>query len=377
MRHLLRSLRARLVVSHLAVVAVGVTVLVVTGRQLGSVFVHDHLRSMSEMMGGIEGAVIDLETGVTSGFTRALLWATLASAAAAVVAATLASVRVLKPLEEVRRVTQRLATGSYRERVPIPEERELGALAADVNALAQALEETEQRRLRLVSEVAHELRTPLATLKGYLEGLLDGVFEPTEETFAAAAGEAARLEQLATDLSALSQAEEGQVELRPEEIDLAEVATEVAGRLRPQFDDQEVELVVVSAPALPVLADRDRIAQVFTNLIGNALSYTPSGGRVFVRSEKKVSQAQVSVSDTGRGLAADQLEVVFERFYRADRSVAGGTGIGLTIARSLARLQGGDVSATSPGTGRGSTFTLTLPLVGEGSQRTNTRDERR
>jgi len=377
MRHLLRSLRARLVVSHLAVVAVGVTVLVVTGRQLGSVFVHDHLRSMSEMMGGIEGAVIDLETGVTSGFTRALLWATLASAAAAVVAATLASVRVLRPLEEVRRVTQRLATGSYRERVPIPEERELGALAADVNALAQALEETEQRRLRLVSEVAHELRTPLATLKGYLEGLLDGVFEPTEETFAAAAGEAARLERLAADLSALSQAEEGQVELRPEEIDLAEVATEVAGRLRPQFDDQEVELVVVSAPALPVLADRDRIAQVFTNLIGNALSYTPSGGRVLVRSEKKASQAQVSVSDTGRGLTADQLEVVFERFYRADRSVAGGTGIGLTIARSLARLQGGDVSATSPGTGRGSTFTLTLPLVGEGSQRTNTRDERR
>ena len=378
MRHLLRSLRARLVVSHLAVVAVGVTVLVVTGRQLGSVFVHDHLRSMGDMMGGMEGGLMtDVEIGVTSGFTRALLWATLASAAAAVVAATLASVRVLRPLEEVRRVTQRLATGSYRERVPIPEERELGALAADVNALAQALEETEQRRLRLVSEVAHELRTPLATLKGYLEGLLDGVFEPTEETFAAAAGEAARLERLAADLSALSQAEEGQVELRPEEIDLAEVATEVAGRLRPQFDDQEVELVVVSAPALPVLADRDRIAQVFTNLIGNALSYTPSGGRVLVRSEKKASQAQVSVSDTGRGLTAGQLEVVFERFYRADRSVAGGTGIGLTIARSLARLQGGDVSATSPGTGRGSTFTLTLPLVGEGSQRTNTRDERR
>ena len=378
MRELLQSLRARLVVSHLIVVAVGVSVLVVTGRQLGSVFVHDHLRSMGDMMGGMEGGLMtDVEIGVTSGFTRALLWATLASAAAAVVAATLASVRVLKPLEEVRRVTQRLATGSYRERVPIPEERELGALAADVNALAQALEETEQRRLRLVSEVAHELRTPLATLKGYLEGLLDGVFEPTEETFAAAAGEAARLERLATDLSALSQAEEGRVELRSEEIDLAEVAAEVAGRLRPQFDDQEVELVVQSAPALPVLADRDRIAQVFTNLIGNALSYTPSGGRVLVRSEKKASQAQVSVSDTGRGLAADQLEVVFERFYRADRSVAGGTGIGLTIALSLARLHGGDVSASSPGTGRGSTFTLTLPLVGEGSQRTNTRDERR
>src|SRR3990172_9053739 len=283
MRHLLRSLRARLGVSHLAVVAVGVTVLVVTGRQLGSVFVHDHLRSMSEMMGGIEGAVIDLETGVTSGFTRALLWATLASAAAAVVAATLASVRVLRPLEEVRRVTQRLATGSYRERVPIPEERELGALAADVNALAQALEETEQRRLRLVSEVAHELRTPLATLKGYMEGLLDGVFEPNEETFAAAAREASRLERLASDLSSLSRVEEAQVDLHADAMDLAKVASEVAKRLRPQFEDQGVTLVVESGPPLPVWADQDRIAQVFTNIIGNALSYTPGGGRVVVR----------------------------------------------------------------------------------------------
>jgi histidine kinase len=116
---------------------------------------------------------------------------------------------------------------------------------------------------------------------------------------------------------------------------------------------------------------------VFTNLIGNALSYTPSGGRVLVRPEKTAGQAEVSVIDTGRGLTADQLQVVFERFYRADRSVAGGTGIGLTIARSLARLHGGDVSASSLGSGRGSTFTLTLPLVGERSQQPNTRDKRR
>jgi histidine kinase len=369
LRHLLRSLRARLVLSHLVVVAVGVAVLVVTGRQLGSVFVHDHLQSMGGMMGGTEGGLMtDVEAGVKSGFTRALLWATAVSAAVAVTAASFASVRVLRPLEEVRRVTRRLATGSYRERVPIPEERELEALAADVNALAQALEETEKRRLRLVSEVAHEMRTPVATLKGYMEGLLDGVFQPTAETFAAAAGEAARLERLAADLSALSRAEEGRVELRLEETDLGEVAAEVADRLRPQYDDQQVELVVEPGPPLPVLADRDRIAQVFTNLIGNALTYTPSGGEVVVRPEKVADQARVAVIDTGRGLTADQLEMVFERFYRADRSVAGGTGIGLTIARSLARLHGGDLSASSPGTGRGATFTLTLPPVGEGSE---------
>lgn len=158
------------------------------------------------------------------------------------------------------------------------------------------------------------------------------------------------------------------MELRLEETDLGEVAAEVADRLRPQYDDQQVELVVEPGPPLPVLADRDRIAQVFTNLIGNALTYTPSGGEVVVRPEKVADQARVAVIDTGRGLTADQLEMVFERFYRADRSVAGGTGIGLTIARSLARLHGGDLSASSPGTGRGATFTLTLPPVGEGSE---------
>ena len=121
-------------------------------------------------------------------------------------------------------------------------------------------------------------------------------------------------------------------------------------------------LVVEPGPTLPVWADPDRIAQVFTNIIGNALSYTPAGGRVVVRAEVGSGLAAVAITDTGRGLAADQREAVFERFYRADRSAPGGTGIGLTIARSIARLHGGDVTATSPGPGLGSTFTVRLPL---------------
>jgi signal transduction histidine kinase len=259
-------------------------------------------------------------------------------------------------------VARRLATGSYHERVPIPEEEELAAVASDVNALAQALEETEQRRLQLISEVAHELRTPVATLRGYLEGLLDGVFEPDPETLAAGIRETARLERLAGDLSALSRAEEGGEDLRAEPLDLGQLAKEVARRLSPQFDDKGVALDVETGPPLRVVADRDRTAQVLTNLVGNALAYTPAAGRVSIRPFLEAGVAQVEVSDTGKGLTAEQASLVFDRFYRVDRAAGPGTGIGLTIARSLARLQGGDIAVSSGGPDMGSTFVLSLPI---------------
>jgi len=364
MKRIFGSLRARLLLSHLAVVVIGVVILLVAGRQLGSVFVDDHLRSMAGMMRGMDmDGAAQLEEGINSAFNRALLWAALISGGVATAAATYAAYRVLRPLDQVRRVARRLATGSYHERVPIPEEEELAAVASDVNSLAQALEDTEQRRLQLISEVAHELRTPVATLKGYLEGLLDGVFEADPATLAAGIRETARLERLAGDLSALSRAEEGRDDLRPESLDLAKLAAEVAGRLRPQFDDKGVGIDVKEGPRLPVMADRDRTAQALTNLVGNALAYTPTGGQVQVRAQRRGNSAQVDVLDNGKGLTAEQAQHVFERFYRVDRSAGPGTGIGLTIARSLTRLQGGDITVSSPGPGQGSTFVLSLPAL--------------
>ena len=324
-------------------------------------FVREHLRSMDEMM-GMMGADTDLlDEGIRNAFDRALLWAAAISAVVATAAATVSASRLLRPLEEVRKVARRLSTGSYHERVPLPVEEELAALAEDVNALAESLEETEQRRLRLVSEVAHELRTPVATLRGYLEGLLDGVFDPDPETLAAAIRETNRMERLATDLNALSRAEEGRVDLKHDVFDLTGLTAEIADRLRPQTDEKGVVLTIERGPAIQVTADRDRIAQVLTNIIGNALTYTPAGGHINIRTRRSGHTASVEVTDTGAGLTADQISQVFERFYRADRSQPGGTGIGLTIARSLARLHSGDVTASSPGPGKGSTFILTLP----------------
>ncbi len=360
-----RSLRTRLLASHIAVVLVGLVTMLVMGNRLAPTFVDEHIQTMESMMGGSMGhdVVADLESGVLGGFDRALLVAGAASTATALLVAAFASGRLLRPLEAVGRATRRLAGGSYEERVSIPAESELAALAEDVNELAAALQDTEERRLQLISELAHELRTPLATIKGYMEGLTDGVFEPTEEIFAAAGREATRLERLATDLSTLSRFEGGDLDLQLAPVDLGAIAREVAVHLEPQFRDQAVELIVVDQPRIPVVVDADRIAQVFTNVIGNALSYTPSGGRVEISGGSDKVKAWVTVSDTGKGIDPSQLEAVFDRFFRGERSTPGGTGIGLTIARRIARLHGGDVTAHSEGPGTGSSFEISLPVA--------------
>lgn len=363
------SLRIRLMLSHMAVVVVGVITTLIVGNWLAPTFIDRHVRVMEGMAGTMMGqsVVADFEQGVLSGFGQTLLVATAASTVAALAVAAFASGRLLRPLEPIRRATRRLADGSYAERVPIPREPELAGFATDVNALAAALQETEERRLRLIAEVTHELRTPLATIKGYMEGLVDGVFPATDEVFATVGREAERLERLAADLNELSRSEEGRLDLRLEVLDPGAVATDVAERLRPQFDDQGVTLNVRMEPGLRVRADRDRLAQVFTNVIGNALTYTPAAGHVEIEGESHGGDVRVSVTDTGRGLNADQIDAVFERFYRSDRSAPGGTGIGLTIARSIARQHGGDIRASSPGPGEGSTFTVVLPAVQGGA----------
>jgi signal transduction histidine kinase len=208
------------------------------------------------------------------------------------------------------------------------------------------------------------MRTPLTALEGYLEGLIDGVFAPEPEILGAASDELRRLRRLADDLSALSRAEEQRLDLALTDTDLASLAAKAAARLAPQFSDAGVTLTVAEGPPLPVWADPDRVTQVLTNILGNALTATPAGGSVSVHGRAHEGQAQVMVTDTGVGLAPGDTERIFERFYRAPGQPrrAPGSGIGLTIARGIARAHGGDVTAASDGPGRGAAFVLGLPL---------------
>jgi histidine kinase len=233
--------------------------------------------------------------------------------------------------------------------------------------MAAALEQVEQQRVALIGNVAHELRTPLAGLEGYLEGMLDGVLPSDQETISAMQHEVRRLRRLVDDLQQLSRVEAGQVALHMETFDLAVVVRRVVAQLHPQLISQCLQ-VAGDDPDVPmaVHADPDRSAQILVNLVGNAIRYTPDGGCITVRLGRDERAAWVAVEDTGVGIPAEALPYLFERFYRVDPSrsrASGGSGIGLTIARHLAWAMGGDITASSPGLGQGSTFTLSLPLA--------------
>lgn len=361
-------LPVRLFASYVVVVVVGAATAYLTVLLLVPPLFDHRINMMSGSgRGGMgpryDGGSATPHAALISALNTALLVAVLVSAAAGGLVAAFVTRRILRPLDAVRAVTRRIAAGEYDATVPPPREPELAALASDVNTLAGTLADTETRRTRLLGDVAHEMRTPLTALDGYVEGLVDGVFAPTPDSLQAMAEELRRLHRLADDLSTLSRTQEGRLDLRPVDADLVALARHACERLRPQFEDAGVTLTLPADAAVPVHIDVDRITQVVTNLLGNALLATPSGGTVTVTAEAAGNQAVATVTDTGVGLRAQDRERIFERFYRAPNPPrrSSGSGVGLTIARGLARAHGGDLCAESTGPGGGATFVLTLP----------------
>ncbi|MFD9137544.1 sensor histidine kinase [Streptomyces bottropensis] len=339
------SLRNRLVLSH-------VTVLLLALAAMAAI------SALIEVWLGfddIEGDVV-LQIGLLFG------------GAAAFPASLALSRFLLRPLDRVRAATRRLAEGHYDDVLQLPSEPGLAALVQDVNTLAAALADTQRRRARLISEVAHEMRTPITILRGQIEGVADGIFVPDEAMFASLADDLHRLERLAGDLSSLSRSEEAAFDLHRKPTDVATLARATAERLRPQYDDQTVALTVDAGTPGGTFCDQDRITQILVNLLGNALAACDRHGHVVLSVHTEpapVRQVIVRVTDDGIGIAAPDLERVFHRFERLERlgrpAAAGGSGIGLTIARGIARAHGGDITAESDGLGKGATFTLRLP----------------
>jgi signal transduction histidine kinase len=361
-------LPVRLFISYVAVVVIGAAVAYLAVRLLAPRLFDARVGMMNGAGPGMRmgsATAAGVRSAFLSALNTALIVGVLASIAAAAAAAAAVTGRLLRPLDAVRAATRQIAAGRYEGKVPLPSEPELAALAGDVNTLAQALSDTETRRTRLLGEVAHEMRTPLTALDGYVEGLIDGVFAPNPDTLASLSEELRRLHRLADDLSSLSRTQEQRLELHPVDADLADLARRAAMRLSPQFEDAHIALNVRADRALPVRVDPDRITQVLTNLLGNALLATPAGGTVTVTArDVHGGEGEVVVTDSGVGLSEEDIEQVFERFYRVPGQPrrSSGSGIGLTIARGIARAHGGDVMASSAGRGQGATFSAVLPL---------------
>ena len=367
-----RHLSLKLFLSYLVIIVVGVAVLATAAELAVPTAFERHMAAMAEMMGGMS---MMLEMDFFSSFRNAVTEAVLLAGSAAFVAAVLLSIlvsrRVVLPVQEMQTASQRIADGQYEERVGMPSTAswedldELGRLALSFNRMATQLEQTEALRLQLIGNVAHELRTPLASIKGYMEGLIDGVLPAEAATFQQVYREADRLQRLVHDLQELSRVEAGAYELNPQPTAPERLVDGVVTRLGYQFEEKAVALEIDVPSDLPrVRADEDRIGQVLLNLVGNALQYTESGGKVCLSARSEGDRVRLSVEDTGVGIPPEHLLHIFERFYRVDKSrsrVGGGSGIGLTIARHLVEAHGGQIQAFSDGLGQGSRFSFTLP----------------
>jgi signal transduction histidine kinase len=366
------SLRARLLVAFLVVIAAAIGTVAIAVTLVGPGY-------FTEAMGHLPGDPMGEQMGeaTQAAFDDAMRQALLAATAIAVITATVVSLvvagRIAGPIATLAHAAGRIAGGHYAERVETNGPGELGDLAASFNDMAGSLEATERRRLQLVGDVAHELRTPLTTLDGYLEGLEDGVVAPSPQTWRLLRAETARLTRMVNELSELWRAEANQLPLRIDAVDVGEVCREVGERFAPQAAAREITLELPSATATATatatavaMADRDRLAQILANYLSNALRHAPDGSRVTVGVARTPEGVRATVRDEGPGLAPDQLEAVFERFYRVDASrsrAAGGSGIGLAIVRALAEAMDGTAWAESDGPGKGATFLVELPAA--------------
>lgn len=366
-----RRLSTRLFLSYVVVILAGAATMFVVGTVVTRSVYENRLGGFGLGRGRTRQDRIsqtELQTVLDESLVPALTAGAGAALVSAVIVAWFVGRRVLRPLDEVRAATKRMAAGDYSVRVPVPAEVELASLADDVNELGDHLASTEQRRTRLLAEVTHELRTPITVIRGQMEGLIDGVIEPTDEVYVAVTDEASRVQRLVDDLTTLSRSDEGTLQFDTTDLDLAGLARDAAERLRPQFEHSGVRLETdrTQDVVLPVRGDRDRLTQIVTNLLGNALAHTPSDGTVTLTAGREASMNWIDVDDTGPGVEPGERERIFDRFYRGSDAGATnrqGRGLGLTIARSLARAHGGDVTVRATRSGTGATFRLTIPAA--------------
>lgn len=367
-----RQLKWRIIAAHMIVVIVGVVIVLLMARLITVTVVPESVQTQLAQLANVSDpaamaqATADLLDTFRDSIFTAVLVAALGAIVAGVITSLLLAREILRPLRQIAAGSQRIARGHYNERIPKPASDELALVATNFNQMAQSLAQVEQQRVALIGNVSHELRTPLAGLNGYLEGLMDGVFPPNDETFALMDQEVRRLRRLVDDLQSLSRAEAGQISFNFQIFDLIPLTQRVVAQLTPQAEAECVQVEVEHVlDTMLVHADPDRAAQVLMNLVGNAIRYTPEDGCITVRITAVGHQAQIDVIDTGQGIPEEALPYIFERFYRVDRSrtrYSGGSGIGLTISRHLVWSMGGELTANSEGIGKGSTFTFTLPL---------------
>ncbi|MBC8099214.1 MAG: HAMP domain-containing histidine kinase, partial [Armatimonadetes bacterium] len=310
------------------------------------------------------GSLQDALAQFSSALGLPLLQAAVVGLIVAVVLAALISGNIARPLQTVARATQSVAQGDFEQKVPLAGPPEVRAVAEAFNQMTAEVHRTHQSQRDFLANVSHDLKTPLTSIQGYSQAIMDGATKDPARAAAIICDEAGRLTRMVTELTDLARLQAGAVEMRLTLIDAGQIVNAIAHRVAVVAEQKNITLSTDIQTVPPIAGDGDRLAQVFTNLISNAVNYTPEHGKIWVKVQPGRGGVEISVRDTGIGIAPDELERIFERFYQVDktRGPRRGTGLGLAITREIVQAHGGSVSVSSPGEGGGSTFMVWLPL---------------
>jgi len=296
---------------------------------------------------------------------RTLLIAAVGAVIIAVIIGALLSRQFLRPLAELTDAIGSIQQGKFDQRVPVRTNDELGTLAEAFNQMGEELQRVNQLRRQMTADIAHDLRTPLTVISGYLEGLRDGSLKPTQARFDTLYQESQLLKRLIEDLRTLSLADAGELNLTLLTVAPDELLKQVQTSFAPLADSQHVTLLVDVDETLPLVQlDRDRMVQVLGNLVSNSLRFTPEGGQIMLSAKRIEGMLELTVKDTGSGIAPEHLQNIFARFYRVTESryqQDSESGLGLAIAKSIVSAHGGEISAESV-VGKGTTMRIRLPL---------------
>ena len=356
-------LASRLLIGQIPVIAAGALIPVIVAGIVAPRLFHEHLARA-----GVADAesLMHAEAAFASSLAIAISVGFLASLLVAGIVAWVLVRSIATPVERLAKAADGIASGEYIVSAPSRGfARELQQLDEAFFAMADRLATTDSSRRRLLGDLAHELRTPLATLQAYIDGLEDGVIATDAEAWDTMRLQVERLRRLATDLREVSDAEEHALGMTMAPLDAAETLQSVVTALRPRFDAKGVTLTLDPGVSATIRGDELRLHQVLTNILDNALRHTPPGGSVTATTARRGTAVVWIVRDTGDGLPAHELERVFERFHRVDparpSTSTNGSGLGLTIALAIVREHAGTITASSPGPGLGCTFEVRLP----------------
>jgi signal transduction histidine kinase len=292
-----------------------------------------------------------------------LIQAAFTGLVAAVLMAVVVSRTIARPLLYIADAARAVAAGDFDQQVPVTGPPEVRVVAESFNQMTREVKSIQKTQHDFMVNVSHDLKTPLTSIQGYSQAIMDGATPDSVHAAAIIHEEAARLNRMVAEITDLARLQDGRLTLKKVDLDICQIVQAVSQRLMIVAEKKEIHLTVETPPMPVIRGDGDRLAQVITNLISNAVKYTPRGGQVRVRTQATNGGVEIVVTDTGIGIAREDLPRIFERFYQADkaRGPRRGTGLGLAIAQEIVQAHGGTLSVTSAGEDQGSTFTVWLP----------------